>query len=386
MRRFGARAGVIIVQGLLWPALGLLLAGCNLPGGAAFESEVLAVASDEDAATPDFAVEVVTRDALPRYADWPLTGETPLRWISRQSAPANRIIAPGDQISVTVWNTEQNSLLTAGEQRFVPLSNIRVSPGGTIFLPYLGDIRIEGMSPEHAREVIQEKFIAVTPAAQVQLELTEGRQSSVSLVGGVNQPGTFPLPDQAYTVLSLIAEGRGVREQLNNPQIRLIRGDDIYGTSVDRLFANPDLDTTLRGGDKVIIRADDRYFLSLGAAGSEAVHPFERDRFSALEALSIIGGVSDNRADPKGILVLRQYPASAVRQDGTGPAQERVVFTLDLTSADGLFSAGQFRIQSGDLVYATESPVLRAQTILSLIGNAFGIANTAASTAQRLSN
>jgi polysaccharide biosynthesis/export protein len=380
MDRFVARAGVIMLQGLL----GLSLAGCSLPGGAAFESEVLAVAEDTDAATPDFAVEPVTRDALPRYADWPLTGEAALRWISRQSAPANRIIAAGDQISVTVWNTEQNSLLTAGEQRFVPLSNIRVSPSGTIFLPYLGDIRIEGMSPEHAREVIEEKFSTVAPAAQVQLELTEGRQSSVSLVGGVNQPGTFPLPDQAYTVLSLIAEGRGVREQLNNPQIRLIRGDDIYGTSVDRLFANPDLDTTLHGGDKVIIRADDRYFLSLGAAGSEAVHPFPKDRFSALEALSIIGGVSDTRADPQGILVLRQYPASALRADGTGPDQERVVFTLDLTSADGLFSAGQFRIQSGDLVYATESPVIRAQTILSLIGNAFGIANTAASTAQRL--
>ena len=383
MSRLVARRGVIL---LLGPAFCTLLAGCNLPGGAAFESEVLAVAEDGDATTPDFAVEPVTRDALARLAGWPLTGEAPLAWIARASGPANRIIAPGDQVSVTVWNTEQNSLLNAGEQRFVPLSNIRVSPGGSIFLPYLGDIRIEGMSPEHARAVIQEKFIAVAPAAQVQLELTEGRQNAVSLVGGVNQPGTFPLPDQAYSVLSLIAEGRGVREQLNNPQIRLIRGDAIYGTSVDRLFANPGLDTTLRGGDKVIIQADDRYFLSLGAAGSEAVHPFEKDRFSALEALSIIGGVSDNRADPQGILVLRQYPGPALRQDGTGPDQERVVFTLDLTSADGLFSAGQFRIQSGDLVYATESPVLRAQTILSLIGSAFGIVGQGVTTAQRLNN
>ena len=378
-----ARRGVIL---LLGPAMSILLAGCNLPGGAAFENEVLAVAQDGDATTPDFAVEPVTQEALARYADWPQTGESPLAWIARQSAPANRIIAPGDQISVTVWNTEQNSLLNAGEQRFVPLMNIRVSPGGSIFLPYLGDIRVEGMSPEHAREVIQEKFIAVAPAAQVQLDLTEGRQNAVSLVGGVNQPGTFPLPDQAYTVLSLIAEGRGVREQLNNPQIRLIRGDDIYGTSVDRLFANPALDTTLRGGDKVIVQADDRYFLSLGAAGSEAVHLFAKDSFSALEALSIIGGVSDTRADPQGILILRQYPAAAIRQDGTGPVQERVVFTLDLTSADGLFSAGQFRIHSGDLVYATESPVTRAQTILTLIGNAFGVVGQAATAAQRLNN
>ena len=123
-----------------------------------------------------------------------------------------------------------------------------------------------------------------------------------------------------------------------------------------------------------------------GRRGSEAVHLFAKDSFSALEALSIIGGVSDTRADPQGILILRQYPAAAIRQDGTGPVQERVVFTLDLTSADGLFSAGQFRIHSGDLVYATESPVTRAQTILTLIGNAFGVVGQAATAAQRLNN
>jgi polysaccharide export outer membrane protein len=50
-----------------------------------------------------------------------------------------------------------------------------------------------------------------------------------------------------------------------------------------------------------------------------------------------------------------------------------VVFTLDLTSADGLFSAGQFPILSGDLVYATESPVTTAQTVFSILGNSVGL-------------
>ena len=56
-----------------------------------------------------------------------------------------------------------------------------------------------------------------------------------------------------------------------------------------------------------------------------------------------------------------------------------MVFTIDLTTADGLFSAGQFRIQPGDLVYGTESPVTQARTIFGLIGSAFGVVNTAAS-------
>ena len=137
----------------------------------------------------------------------------------------------------------------------------------------------------------------------------------------------------------------------------------------------PTRDTTLRSGDKVIVEPDERFFLSLGAAGTEAVHPFPRDQISALEAISLIGGVTDARANPKGLLVLRDYPASAVRTDGTGPTQERVVFTLDLTTADGLFSAGQFPILSGDLVYATESRISSAQTILSVLGNTVGLAN-----------
>ncbi|WP_245639163.1 hypothetical protein [Rubellimicrobium mesophilum] len=105
------------------------------------------------------------------------------------------------------------------------------------------------------------------------------------------------------------------------------------------------------------------------------MQPFPRDEITAIDALSIMGGVNDARANPKGILVLRDYPSSAVRTDDTGPSHERVVFTLDLTSADGLFSAGQFPILSGDLVYATESRLTSTQTILSVLGNSLGIAN-----------
>jgi polysaccharide export outer membrane protein len=251
---------------------------------------------------------------------------------------------------------------------------VTVSSTGEVFMPYLGNIRVSGMSPDRARETIETQFIEITPSAQVQLEVVESSGSLVSLVGGVARPGAYPMRDQSFTVLSLIAEGGGVPANLNNPQIRLIRGGDVYGTSVERLYDDPAYDTTLRGGDKIIVEPDERYFLSLGAAGSESVHPFPRDTISALEAVSIMGGIADARGNPQGILVLRDYPGEAVRPDGSGPTHERVVFTLDLTSADGLFSAGQFQIQSGDLVYATESPVTSAQTAFSILGAALGVA------------
>ena len=50
-----------------------------------------------------------------------------------------------------------------------------------------------------------------------------------------------------------------------------------------------------------------------------------------------------------------------------------MVFVIDLTSADGLFSAGQFQVHPGDTVLVTESAVTAAQSVFGLIGRAFGI-------------
>lgn len=352
------------------------LASCAaLPRGAGLQSEILAKSGAEQTEPAGYAVAPVTRDLLAVYDAWPGDDAQRNNWIGRVQQPANRIIAPGDTLQIVVWSAEDGGLLNAPGQRQVSLPDMRVSPNGEIFLPFVGTLRVAGMSPEHARSHIEGKYIEVSPSAQVQINLIEGRQSTVSLIGGVGAPGVYPLPDTDFTVMGLIAQGGGVAAGLTNPQIRLHRNGRIYGTSVARMLDNPSLDTTLTGGDKVFVEGDDRYFLSLGAAGSEAIHPFTKDRVSALDALSIIGGVSDARADPQGILILREYRQGSVRADGRdGPTDSRMVFTVDLTSADGLFSAGRFAVQSGDLIYVTESPVTAAQTVFGLIGSVFGLA------------
>ena len=63
-----------------------------------------------------------------------------------------------------------------------------------------------------------------------------------------------------------------------------------------------------------------------------------------------------------------------MRADGSGPRHERTIFTIDLTTADGLFSAGEFAIQPGDLIYVTESPLIGTRNALGLIGAIFGLA------------
>lgn len=372
-----------MVLKLLGAALVMTLSGCaTLPRSAALQSEILEVEVETDGSgevvpgtLPEFAVAEVTRALLPAYAVWPAIGEPRYSWIDRVDQPNQRIIAPGDTVQITIWTSEENGLLVSGNSRSVTFPDMRVSSSGRIFLPYIGQVAIGGMAPETARARIEESYADVSPSTQVQLGFTEGRANTVSLVGGVARPGSYPLPDRDFTVMGLIAEGGGVSAALENPQIRLQRGGDIFGTSVDRLMDSPRLDTTLAGGDIVYLESDDRTFLSLGAAGTQSVHPFDSSDLTALEAMARIGGLNASRANAQGILILRRYPQAAVRPDASGPPNERMIFVVDLTSADGLFSAGEFNIRPDDLVYVTESPLTTTQTIFSLVGSVFGLVN-----------
>lgn len=362
---------------LIWIVLSVALTACgSLPRGAAVEKEILASADDPN---PDIAVYPVTRAFLPSVAKWPRNGSRSYPWIGHSHGSGAQVIRPGDSLSLMIWDSGENSLLTSSEQRVADLPNMRVSSGGTIFVPYVGKVQVAGRTPDSARQLVQRQLEDIVPSAQVQLSMAEGRGNSIDLVGGVNSPGNIVMPDQDFSVLAAISAGGGVDPGMDNPQVKLVRGHNIYATSVSNLYDNPRLDTRLRGGDKVIVEDDRRYFLALGAAGSEAQHPFNRDDVSALDALAIIGGVNDSRADPEGILILREYPASAVSAGTRGPRNTRVVFTMDLTTSDGLFSARNFHIQSGDLVLATETPLTDTRTILSLIGSGFGLLGAATS-------
>lgn len=341
------------------------------------EREILEVVQGE---TADFAVYTVTRAFLPMVAEWPTTGERHLNWIPTSGGARTQVIATGDQLRLTVWDSADDSLLANGSGTRV-IEALTVAPDGTIFIPYVGNVRISGMTAQLARQRLQEEIDVIAPSAQVQIEVVEGRTNSVDLVGGVGSPGRLPMPDRNYTVLNAIADAGGVRPGMDNPQIRLIRAGSIYGTSIDRLFAEPGLDTLLVGGDRVIVEDDRRYFLSLGAAGEQNQHAFPQDRVTALDAMAIIGGVESSRGDPGGVLILREYPSSAVRSDARGPDQSRVVFALDMTTADGLFSARNFRINPGDVVLVTESPVTGVRTILGLVGSAFGVVGAASNAA-----
>lgn len=355
---------------LLAVALSILSSCADLPGGAPSARQILDDAEEVDA---DFAVIPINRATLPKVKAWPLKDKTRQAWLSRTKGPSSQLVEPGDLMDLAIWDSGDTSLLSQPGQKVVSINAIRVTPEGNIFLPYVDEVRVAKKTPDQARDTIQEQFSKIIPSAQVQLTHTPGRESSVDLVSGVAKPGNYPLPDRDFTVLSLLALGGGISASIENPQVRLMRSGKFYSISASRLKETPSLDTTLRGGDKVFVEKDGRYFLSLGAAGKEAQIHFPSDEVNALDAAALVGGVQETRGNPKGVLVLRNYDAAALRSDGTGPHKERMIFALDLTTADGLFSAGEFQIADRDLVLITESSITQTDAVLGIVYNILGI-------------
>lgn len=351
----------------------VFLGACSLPRGAVLLNEVV---NEKNAETPSYQVVAVTRAELSRLSQWPRTGNhQSYLWPSSTRGPASGVIRSGDSVDLIIWDNDANSLLTNANQKSAEMRGMTVSSGGAIFVPYLDEVVITGMTPNDARRQIQRRLEEISPSAQVQLLHKPGQGNSVDLVTGVPNPGSYPLPGRNYTVMSLISQGGGINKNLRNPVVRLIRGTKTYNIRANDLFASQDANVVLRGGDKVLVREDERFFTALGATGNEEIVYFDREKIKMLEALSMLGGLNDNRANLKGLLVLREYARTQIGPTDKTPNFEQVVFTFDLTGADGLFAARNFDVQPGDTLMATESPVNAARTIVALLGSTVRLSN-----------
>lgn len=294
------------------------------------------------------------------------------------------VIAPGDRLGLTIFeNVKDDPLLGNTGQRVSQLQELQVDGQGYIFVPYAGKIKASGQSPDGLRQIITRKLDTQTPDPQVQVQRLAGDGSSVTMSGSVGAQGVYPIERSTRTLASMLAKAGGVSIEPDIAIVRVTRGNRSGKVWLRDLYANPDLDIALRPGDIVTVEPDNRVFVAMGATGQQSRVPFENQTLSALEAIAIVGGLNTATADPTGVFVFRNEPASVAnavlgRKDLTG--DQRMVYVLDLTQPTGMFEARDFLIRDGDTVYVTEAPYVQWQKTLSAITGATATADTLAST------
>ncbi|WP_245904655.1 polysaccharide biosynthesis/export family protein [Pseudoroseicyclus aestuarii] len=279
-------------------------------------------------------------------------------------------IRPGDVLGLTIWENVETGLLVPTGTNAAVLEEVQVDGDGFIFVPYAGRLRAAGQTPEALRRLITTRLETQTPDPQVQVRRTAGDGATVSVAGGVVAQGVYPIDRPTRTLSAMIAAAGGVSVEPELARVTVTRGGTRGSLWLEDLYTVPGADIALRGGDRILVSEDDRSFTALGATLRQTEMPFSSRTISAIEAIAQVGGLNPNSADPTGVFVFRNEPAEIASQlvgiEGlTGP--QRVVYVLDLTRPNGMFTARDFAIRDEDTVYVTEAPIVEFNKVIGAV-------------------
>ncbi len=282
-------------------------------------------------------------------------------------------IRPGDEIALNVYENVPQGLLAPETANNAIVERLQVDDDGFIFVPYAGRIRAAGKSPDALRRILTRALDEQTPDPQVLVTRDQGDGATVSVTGGVTAQGVYPITRASRRLSSVIATAGGVAVPLETAKVLVTRGNRQDSAWLDDIYAHPSLDIAMRGGDRVVVKEDQRSFSVLGATGAPARMPFDTKQISAIEALAMVGGLDPLRADPKGVFVFRdERPEIATEILGYGQFVKdvRFVYVLDLTKPTGMFDARDFQIRDGDTIFVTEAASVQwARQISSITGS-----------------
>jgi polysaccharide biosynthesis/export protein len=134
-------------------------------------------------------------------------------WIDDVKAPraaGEYVIAPGDLVSVRVFNQESMS------------TRVRVRSDGKIAVPLVGDVEAAGKTPAALSRELAGRFKEYVVSPMVTTTVEETQPTSVSVLGEVTHAGIYTL-DASAGVLQALAAAGGFTEYASRDAIYVVR-------------------------------------------------------------------------------------------------------------------------------------------------------------------
>jgi polysaccharide export outer membrane protein len=197
--------------------------------------------------------------------------------------PVNYQLAAGDTIHIMVFQNPDMTLDT------------RVSEDGDITYPLIGSIKVGGLTIAAAESAIGQalKRGGFVRDPQINISLNAIVGNSVSVLGFVNKPGSYPLLTVGTRLTQMLSDAGGV-SQLGSNQVIVTGtrdGHPFYRkVDVNSIFldGHAEDDITLAGGDDVFVPKAQMFYI-YGEVNKPGEYPVERN-MTVMQALAAGGG------------------------------------------------------------------------------------------------
>jgi polysaccharide export outer membrane protein len=268
-------------------------------------------------------------------------------------------IGPRDILMVTVWDHPELSL-PLGQFRTDAATGTVVADSGFIFYPYVGRVKMAGLTVEEAREVLTAKLDDVLQRPQVDLKVLAYRSQKVFVSGEVRSPAAYNVTDVPFTLAEAVNRAGGFLPTADQSHVVVSRGNQTWSLNFLELLTRGNRidQILLKDGDSVhVYNRDEEPVYLLGELRNPRSVPTYHGKLSLAQALSDAGGINTTTAEARSIYVFRR-----------GQAENAVdVFHLDAYNPVAMVLADRFALQPRDLVYVDAGPLVRWNRVVSLV-------------------
>lgn len=167
------------------------------------------------------------------------------------ATPPNYRLGPGDEVIIDIWGTNQATIRD------------HISPDGSITIPELGLISLNGMTVAEANQYLRKELSKIyagldndrNPSSQIKVTLGNSRTIQVNVMGEVFQPGTYALSSFS-TVFHALYRAGGVSDIGSLRNIQVVRaGQKIATVDVYDFIMKGKIndDIRLQEGDVILV-------------------------------------------------------------------------------------------------------------------------------------
>jgi polysaccharide export outer membrane protein len=249
-------------------------------------------------------------------------------------------IGPKDLLEITIFELPELN------------QTVRVSEEGSISLPLLGSVVIEGLTKEEVQNRIASLLLEknYVKNARVTVFIKEYQSKRVAMLGALTKPGMYELIGR-MTLLQMISQAGGLTERAAN-EIFVLREDskgnqERIAIDVEDLInnGNPKLNIVLSPNDIINIPIDQiiSIFVFGEVRNPGALQVKLSKKITLLQAIAQAGGPTENAAKSR-VLIKRRDPK-------TGKEIRIKVNMNDLIKGN----KSDIQLLEGDVVFVPES-------------------------------